>query len=254
MESAHQPDWDVYFCYLEDAPAFVSVDLALHALAPLPAKPYLIEVAAGLLSANDDGFPDNGEWQSLEEIEDMLVSSFEKNLEAVFAGKTLNNGRRGLYFYSGDTLLVEQMVDELRAHFKDYTFEHQVTEDPEWNVYFNYLFPDEESMLRIQNNRLLQLLEEQGDQPYVPRKITYYLYFETPADRTAAVQEVKNSDFEVELSDETEGANPYKLTLAKDSKADEETIYLITEMLVQLAQKYNGTYDGWETQVVQEND
>lgn len=255
MSSAYQADWDVYFCYLEDTPAFISVDLGLYDVAPLPDKPHLIEIAVGLLTTNEDGFPDNGEWTKLEEIEDMLVSSFEEKLEAVFVGKTLNSGRRGLYFYSGETLLVEQMVDELRSHFSEYTFEHQVTEDPNWEIYFEYLFPDEESLLRIQNNKILQLLEDQGDQAYVPRKITYFIYFRSAEDRAAAKYEVVSSGFEVEEESEQEQEElPYKLVLSNQSKADEESIYLVTEMLLQLAIKHDGEFDGWETQIVQEND
>ncbi|GAB3200610.1 uncharacterized protein (TIGR01619 family) [Pontibacter aydingkolensis] len=255
MSNAHQADWDVYFCYLEDTPAFITVDLGLYNLAPLPGKPNLIEVVARLQTTNEDGFPDNEEWTKLEEIEDMLVNSFEEKLEAVFVGKTLNSGRRGLYFYSGDTLLVEQMVDELRSHFPEYTFEHQLTEDPNWEVYFEYLFPDEESLLRIQNNKILQLLEEQGDQAYIPRKITYTLYFRTSKDRAEALQEIKGAGFEVEdESDQEKEELPHRLILSNQSKANEETIYLTTEMLMQLAIKYDGEYDGWETQIVQEND
>ncbi|MEJ8802652.1 DUF695 domain-containing protein [Pontibacter sp. H249] len=255
MSNSHQPDWDVYFCYLEDTPAFISVDLGLYDLAPLPDKPHLIEVVVGLLTTNEDGFPDNEEWTKLEEIEDVLVNSFEQKLEAVFVGKTLNSGRRGLYFYSGDTLLVEQMVDELREQFPEYTFEHQLTEDPNWEVFFEYLYPDEESLLRIHNNKILQLLEEQGDQPFVPRKITYTLYFRTAEDRAAAKYEITNSGFEVEEEIESEEYElPFSLVLSNQSKADEETIYLTTEMLMQLAIKHDGEFDGWETQIVQEND
>lgn len=255
MSSDYQPDWDVYFCYLEDAPAFISVDLGMYTLAPLPDKPNLIEVVAGLLTTNEDGFPDNEEWATLEKIEDMLVHSFEEKLEAVFVGKTLNNGRRGLYFYSGDTLLVDQMVDELRAQFPEYTFEHQLSEDPGWDVYFEYLFPDEESLLRIQNNKILQLLEEQGDQAYVPRKITYTLYFRSTEDRDEVKNEVLGSGFAVDEEAEIDQKElPFRLVLSNESKADEETIYLTTEMLMQLAIKYDGEFDGWETQIVQEND
>ncbi|WP_299824621.1 DUF695 domain-containing protein [uncultured Pontibacter sp.] len=253
MDSAYQSDWDVYFCYLEDAPAFISVDLGLHKLAPLSDKPHLIEVMVGLLTTNEDGFPDNAEWKKLEEIEDMLVSSFEKSLEAVFVGKTLNSGRRGVYFYSGDTLLLEQMLDELRIQFPEYSFEHQVTEDPTWEVYFEYLFPDEDSLLRIKNNRILQELELQGDQSFIPRKITYYLYFRTAEDRAAAKEDILSS-LGVEEEIEEEGELPFKLVLWNESKANEETIYLVTEMLTTLANQYDGEFDGWETQVVQEND
>lgn len=256
MDSEYEQDWDVYFCYLKDAPAFISVDLGYFDVAPFPDKPYLIEVAAGLLTTTADGFPENEEWEKLEEIEDTLVSSFEEKLDAAFVGKTLHNGSRGLYFYSGDTLLVEQMIDELRQHFPDYTFEHQIQEDPTWEVYFEYLYPDEESLLRIQNNKMLRLLEEQGDQPFVPRQISYTLYFRTKSDRAAVVKEVTKNDFVVEEESESaeDPETPYRLVLNRESRADEETIYLVTEMLQQLALQHDGEFDGWETQVVQEND
>ncbi len=255
MSSADHTNWDVYFCYLEDSPAFISVDLGLHTVAPIADKPYLIEVAVGLLTTNQDGFPENEEWKKLEEIEDMLVTSFSSKLEAVFVGKTLNNGRRGMYFYSSDTLLVAQMIDELKGHFPEYSFEHQVTEDQSWEVYFEYLFPDEESLLRIKNNKVLQLLEEQGDQSYIPRKINYTLYFRAAKDLQAVKQELLNSGYgvEEEVILEQEPLK-YKLVLANESKADEETIYNVTEMLMQLAHEHDGDFDGWETQVIAEND
>jgi uncharacterized protein (TIGR01619 family) len=256
MSSDYQQDWDVYFCYLEDAPAFISVDLGYFDFAPLSDKPHLIEVAVSLLTSTSDGFPENEEWEKLEAIEDMLVHSFEEKLEATFVGKTLNNGRRGLYFYSGDTLLVEQMVDELREHFTEYTFEYQIQEDPNWEIYFEYLYPDEDSLLRIQNNKMLRLLEEQGDQAYIPRQINYTLYFRSTQDRASVIKEVVTHGFTVEEESEymDDDETPYKLELTRESKADEETIYLVTEMLQELAQKYDGEFDGWETQVILEND
>jgi uncharacterized protein (TIGR01619 family) len=256
MTSAYQEDWDVYFCYLEDTPAFISVDLGYYGFAPLQDKPNLIEVAIGLQTATADGFPESEEWEMLEKIEDMLVSSFDQKLEAIFVGKTLHNGTRGLYFYSGDTLLVEQMMDELREHFKDYSFEHQMQEDPSWEVYFEYLYPDEESLLKIQNNKMLRLLEEQGDQSFVPRAIQYSLRFTSEADRNAVASKVAENGFEVEEEtvQKDKSEFPYKLVLTSESRADEETIYLVTEMLMQLALEHDGEFIGWETQIVREND
>jgi len=242
----------VYFCYLEDMPAFISVDLAGAGVAPLQGKPYLIEVAVALQSADADGFPESQEWEVLEAIEDVLVKSFEAGLEALFVGKTLNCGRRGFYFYTGETLLVAQMMDELQQQFSSHAIVYQVKEDPAWSIYFDYLYPDEESMLRIRNNRLLQQLEEQGDQSYIPRKINYLLYFQDRADRAAAAKVVQGHGFVVE--DGSTGAFPYRLCLAKISKADEETIYADTELLRQLARQYQGELDGWKTQVIREND
>lgn len=256
MTSAYQQDWDVYFCYLEESPAFISVDLGYFGVAPVPGKPNLIEVAIGLQTATADGFPENEEWEQLEKIEDMLVSSFEQKLEATFVGKTLHDGKRGLYFYSGETLLLPQMMEELQQHFSSYTFGHQVQEDPDWEVYFSYLYPDEESLLRIQNNKMLKLLEDQGDQPFVPRPVHYSLRFTTEEGRANAVAEVSKNGFDIEEQGyrEDKSGYPFLLTLVNESRADEETIYLVTEMLLQLAIQHDGEFEGWETQIIREND
>ena len=221
-------------------------------MAPVEDKPYMIEVAVALQSPDADGFPESEEWEVLEAVEDVLVKSFEERLEALFVGKVLNNGKRSFYFYSGETLLVDQMLEELRQQFPSYAIAHQVTEDPTWSIYFDYLYPDEESLLRIQNNRVLQQLEEQGDQSYIPRKVNYWLYFADATDREAAAKAVLAHGFELE--DKTSAKPPFGLLLAKVSKADEETIYAETELLRQIALQYDGDFDGWETQVILEND
>jgi len=146
-------------------------------------------------------------------------------------------------------------MEEIKTMCSDYTMEYQVSEDPEWNIYLEYLYPDEEAMLRINNNRMLQALEEQDDQPHIPRKISHWLYFKTEEDRNACAHSLKEEGFAVEAQAETadmEGL-PYELEVYRQDKADADTITDVTTMLWQRAAEHNGNYDGWETMVVQEN-
>lgn len=253
--NSYNSDWEVYFTYVDNLPAFFSVDLGYAEVAPLPDKPDLLEVVVGLHTADADGFPAEEEWGALEEIEDTLVNTLEARLEAQFVAKTLNNGKRGLYFYTGETLLLEQLMEEVAARFDTYSIEYQVTEDPEWSIYNEYLYPDEEAMLKINNNRMLQVLEEQNDQAHIPRKISHWLYFRNEEDQKACARLLADEGFTVEALIKSEEASdfPYELEVYRDDKADEETITAVTSMLWQLATKYNGDYDGWETIVIQEN-
>jgi uncharacterized protein (TIGR01619 family) len=252
--NSYIPDWEVYFTNVDNMPAFFSVDLGFADVVPLPEKPYLLEIVVGLQTVDADGFPEEEEWEALEAIEDTLVTTLEARLEANFVAKTLNNGKRGLYFYTGETLLLEQLMEQIAAAFDTYNMEYQVTEDPQQSIYLEYLYPDEEAMLRINNKRMLQALEEQGDQSHIPRKISHWLYFKTAEDRNACADLLKAEGFSMEAMAETEEALPCELEVSRAEKADEEAITTVTSMLWQLAKKYDGDYDGWETIVIQEND
>ncbi|MFD2247716.1 DUF695 domain-containing protein [Pontibacter ruber] len=253
--SSYSPDWDVYFTFVDNLPAFFSVDLGLADIAPMQDKPDLIEIVIGLQQPDEDGFPGEGEWEVLEEMEDTMVSTLEARLEAQYVAKTLNNGRRALYFYTGETLLLEQLMEEITAQFSSYAIEYQVSEDPEWNIYLEYLYPDEEAMLKINNNRMLQALEEQGDQPHIPRNISHWLYFKSEQDRKACAEALQEEGFTVQSMAETQDVDgmPFELEVYREDKTDEDTITEVTGLLWQLAANYNGDYDGWETIVLQEN-
>ncbi|MBF9254376.1 DUF695 domain-containing protein [Pontibacter sp. 172403-2] len=256
MNDDYSPAWEVYFCHIEDQPAFVSVDLTLAEIAPVAAKPNLIEVAAALRTTDETGFPEAEEWEMLEKIEDAVVQLLEEKLGALFVGKTLHSGKRGLYFYSEQVLQLEGCVEAVKQKFPQYLLVSQATEDKDWEIYFELLYPDDESMQRIQNTRLMQQLEEQGDQAYVPRKITHWLYFKTATDRAAVLQALTAQNYTLELAEEEpkEEVYPQKLVISRQNKADDETINEVTMELFRLAQQHNGEYDGWESPVIAEND
>ncbi|WP_347156863.1 DUF695 domain-containing protein [Pontibacter chitinilyticus] len=251
----YSPAWEVYFCHIEEQPAFVSTDLGLVEVAPMETKPNLIEIAVALQTTDETGFPEAAEWEMLEKIEDAVVQLLEEKMLAVFVGKTLHNGKRGLYFYGDQVLQLEDCVEAVRQKFPEYLIVSQATEDADWEIYFNFLYPDDESMQRIQNTHLLQELEEQGDQAFVPRNITHFLYFKTAADRQAMIQAADRQGYTLESEEEApeEEEYTYKLLLMRPDKADDETINVITLELLNLARQFNGEYDGWEAPVISEN-
>nr|WP_262910391.1 ribonuclease E inhibitor RraB [Pontibacter silvestris] len=116
------------------------------------------------------------------------------------------------------------------------------------------MYPDEESLQKIYNNRILKNLEEQGDQPFIPRTITHWIYFSTKEDREAFSAIAKGEGYSVRLEEEIEDqpGKPYKFVLHKEDKADEVTINEITLKLKEMAEQYNGEYDGWETEAITE--
>lgn len=247
--NSYEPDWDVYFSTIENKPAYIGVDLNLNSIAPLIDKTQMIEVSIHLLSNQVDGFPADEEWEALGQIEDGLAEKLEAELQAIFSGKTLSDGRRRFYFYAAYSDQYERYVSQVMSFFPKYRYEYKNYEDPSWDTYFDLLFPQPIDLQRISNSRVVRHLQEQGDQQEVPRQIDHWIYFQNQADRETYWQAIKNKGFQVEdLEFEKESPGmPYKLQISRIDQADEETINDVCIELWQLAKKYNGEYDGWET-------
>ncbi|EJF10636.1 DUF695 domain-containing protein [Pontibacter sp. BAB1700] len=183
---AHTPEWEVYFCDINDRPACVSVDLAFESLAPIPEQHRAFELVVALQQPDADGFPaDEAEWEQLEAIEEALVEELQNSLQAAFVGKLLHDGKRSFYFYSGQEALPEAIATNVMQQFPAYTFASNNLLDADWGLYLDFLFPEPADMQSIKNSRILRMMEEQGDEHHIPRSVLHFVSFATEADRTA---------------------------------------------------------------------
>lgn len=254
---AYTPEWEVYFCDIADRPACVSVDLGYESLAPIPDKHRAFELVVALQEADADGFPaDEAEWEKLEEIEGALVEELGNTLQALFVGKLLHDGKRSFYFYSGQEALPEAIASNVMQQYPDYTFGSNTIEDPTWGLYFDFLFPEPADMQSIKNGRVLRMMEEQGDEQHIPRPISHFVHFASEADRAAFREAIEAQGYtlEREAHDDKSPDAPYGLVISKVEVLNEETVHAATLALFQLAETHKGTYDGWEAQVIREND
>lgn len=256
-ESTYTPEWEVYFCDIADRPACISVDLGLEALAPVAEKNRAFELVVLLQQPDNDGFPgDEAEWEILEQIEEAVVEAFQNSLEALFAGKILHDGKRSFYFYSAQEALPEVLATNVMQQFPGYTFTTNTVEDAGWGLYLDFLFPEPVDMQSIKNGRILRLMQEQGDQEHIPRPVSHFISFTQESDRAAFKQRAEEEGYTLvgENVNENNPASPYTLVISKVETLGDEDIHTATLVLWQLAEEYKGMYDGWESQVVKEND
>ncbi|WP_299700948.1 DUF695 domain-containing protein [uncultured Pontibacter sp.] len=254
---AYTPEWEVYFCDIDDRPACVSVDLGFESLAPIPDKRRAFEIVVALQAADQDGFPaEEAEWEKLEEIEEAFVQEFENSLQAAFVGKLLHDGKRNFYFYTEQEALPDVIAANIMQQFPDYTYATNNLEDPNWDLYLNFLFPEPADMQSIKNGRVMRMMQEQGDEQHIPRPISHFFYLASEADRTALRKEVEAQGYTLVQEGENEKSPeaPYSLVVSKVETLDEEAVHASTLALYQLAEAHNGVYDGWEAQVIREND
>jgi len=253
MEEQYHPDWDAYFCLLDEKPASIAIDLDLRRFAPLEERIHLIHISIRVMDPDENGLPKGHELEKLSEIEDNLSCELGDKLDAVFAGRIAHNGHRSFYFYAATTANAASVVINSISEFEGYSAQLEISEEPEWETYFEFLLPDEREFQRIQNRRLLAQLEEYGDKPDQPRKIEHWIYFPTEENRADFTRSVVSQGYSCENIPAEEGKPlDYKLLVSREDCTTEENIDEVVLYLWETAQEYEGEYDGWETTVVRE--
>lgn len=251
MSNDYRPDWDLYTCHIEDNPAIVGLDLDLRRFAPLSDKPHAIYISVYLNNPRVDGFPQGDEFAVLGEIEDSLVQQLSTALHAHFVGRTISNGVRDFYFYTGNTQLHDKFIADAMTAFPGYKYEFGVKNDKTWQLYFDFLLPDVQEFQRIQNRKVLRTLQQHGDNAEKERQIDHWIYFGTEASREAYWQQIRDLGFKTEEQHTADnGENPYCLHVSRPDKTDEDSIDDVVMLLWELAQQVNARYDGWETVIV----
>jgi regulator of RNase E activity RraB len=144
------------------------------------------------------------------------------------------------------------------AGFPDYEFTCSLKEDPNWEGYFNSLFPEPVQLRSLQNRWVLHELSDHGDLLTVPRPVAHWIYFKTRHDRDAYWNKVNANGFELvameTIESEAEGDEyPYMLHITRVDDVGFDCIDECVLPLWELAIEYNGNYDGWETALVVED-
>lgn len=237
-------DWDVYFTHVDGKPASMLLDLGIEA--PIPVLSIMGYITLDFRDPDEHGMSKRSEHDKLMEIEDALVPALSHET-CMFVGRCTTDGQRDFFFYMDNARGVEEKVEAVMADFDEYSWDMGLVEEPGWETYLEFLYPDEQGMDTIWNNRVRRQLEEQGDDPSVPREIDHMFFFPSAADRDAFMIEARTENFRTTLSDSTP-ENPFGLLVQRDDAPDE--IDDVTWPLRELAGAHGGTYDGWGCSVV----
>lgn len=252
--NSHEEDWDFYFSNVDDIVGSFYVDLGLAKVAPLVDKPNLVWVSVNMTNPREDGLSSTEEFDALSAIEDRLQEFINSKHNSIYAGRLTTDGRRDFYFYVGDTTLHDKTISESMVAFPTYSFEFGTKQDNEWEQYFSFMYPDPRQFQSIQNRRVVDNLEENGDPLTKERQVDHWIYFNTENDRETFLSKIKDQNFQIINQDfDKESPDfPYSLQIARVDKVDIESVNDYILNLWELAEECNGNYDGWETSVEKE--
>lgn len=237
-------DWDVYFTHVDGKPASMLLDLDIEA--PIPGMSIMAYVTLDFLDPDENGMSKRDEYARLMEIEDALVPALTHET-CMFVGRCTTGGQRDFFFYMDNAKGVEDKVEAVMAKFDEYTWDMGLVEEPDWDTYLEFLYPDEQGMDTIWNNRVRRQLAENGDNMAVPREIDHWLFFPSAADREAFTAEIKTENFRVKTVDD-DPEKPFGLLVQREDAPDD--IDDVTWPLRELAGAHGGAYDGWGCSVV----
>ena len=248
-------DWGVYLCdaFACDLPAVIRTNLALRDFEFTANYPKRLELQILYKNADDNGFPTREEGEHVYSIEDAVEGIIEQHGD-ILAGIVKCDERARIFAYVKNELGYYNEISEMMSeNFPDYAYTLAVVEDQDWELYFQALYPDKYEYQSIMNRMLIEDIKSDGDS-MVPRVLEHCLLFKTEEHGEAFLAKVMEDGF-IKLSSENQNDNedidkeyPYLLVIGRED--DFENIDEIVWYLMDLAEEFDGEYDGWGCHIV----
>lgn len=249
--SIHEEEWEFYFSNVDDVIGSFYVDLGLIKIAPINDKPNLVWISLKMNKPREDGLSSNEEFDKLTEIEDRLNEFISSKHNSIYVGRLTSNNHRDFYFYFRDIALYDNTISEAMVAFPSYTYDFGIKEDKEWKSYLEFIYPNPRQYQIIQNRRVVENLESNGDSLTKQRQVDHWIYFKTQNDRQNFLTKIKDDGFQIIGQDIIKESIefPYSLQIARIDNVDLDSVNEYTLSLWELAGECNGDYDGWETSI-----
>ena len=248
-------DWGVYLCnaFAYDLPAVIRTNLALRDFECTANYPNRLHLQILYKNANDSGFPTREEGEYVYAIEDAVEEIVEQYGD-MLAGIVKCDERVRIFAYTKNELgYYDEISAMMSEKFPDYAYTLAVVEEPDWELYFQALYPDKYEYQSIMNMRLIENIKSDGDS-MVPRALEHCLHFKTEENGEAFLAKVMEDGFN-KLSSENQSDNedidkeyPYLLVIGREDAF--EDIDEIVWYLMDLAEEFDGEYSGWGCSVV----
>lgn len=249
---AQAEEWDIYMAQYEKGVGSTLINMSAKKFAPEKKFPYVLVTGVIFADCTADGMPSKNEFSHLYAISDSVKAKIDKTNENIAVAAFTYQCERLDYYYLKDTAGLRQSLAGLYSNrFKQYQPYINIKEDKSWDAYLNFLYPNDETLEFMKNQKILKGLEDAGDKLDKARQVDHWIYFKTEDDRTCFINYVTKNNFRIEAKDKTKDiSHPYKLQISRTDNVDIAAISGITLDLRKQAQKCKGDYDGWETFVV----
>ena len=248
-----QENWDAYIAQFDDGPGSVTLNMARRETAPVKTLPFA--VVTGLTTTKDceqDGFPKKKELDKLQNANDAAVAVVKSATTSEWVGTFLYACERLAYIYVRDTAQIREKLTILyKSKYRDYKYYINIKPDDSWEYYLGFLYPNEEVMEYMSNEKVIDQLRQAGDKLDKPREIEYVFYFADEKGRESFINAVASQGFKAEKQYVKEDPKkPYQVVLTRVGVVEVSEISQTTLELKKKSEQFGGDYDGWNTVLV----
>ncbi|MCE9575070.1 MAG: DUF695 domain-containing protein [Deltaproteobacteria bacterium] len=247
MPPTWEPDFDFYITSIDEKPASIVVDLAAAKASPVESHPVLLGIRVPMRQPREDGLRDAAELDALGELEDRFTEALEAQVDALYVGRVVHDGATTLYYYAPEAHR-QKLDDELPAITGDpgdYAPEWWVDDDPKWQLYDEFLTPDEYDQHMISNRRLIAVFTENGDKLEEPRQVDHFATFPSRQQAERAAGALRAAGFATDDLADPDSDDAWELQFHRvDHLAEGRPDEFVGEIL-DLIEPEEGDYDGW---------
>ncbi|XAL98547.1 DUF695 domain-containing protein [Phycisphaeraceae bacterium D3-23] len=247
--------WDFYPCRVDNHPASMSVNMAYIDHAPISGADTVYRLTFEQPDPGEHGMGTQQSFDVMCDVEDAFFTHLSDS-ELYFVGRLRNMGKWELYFFGcgGQDRRIEDAAAKAIQQTTNLPYDFGSKPDPEWSGYTNYIYPSPERHRWMADRSVVDVLAEHNDLHNKPRRIDHWIYFAAKDDREAMAKAVAMIGFAREDDPEDgDGDLPFGLQLYRDDPSELNHINSVTSRLCEIADENGGSYDGWETFIVNDD-
>lgn len=231
-------DWITFYREAHPTGFVISVNQSISSgrMVPKHKNCHEIRFQFGQTQLADNGMPNEEAQAIFYEVEDGLTQLIEPG-EGAFVARRTGQKMRSLWLCGSNVAAREVQI----AVTSIWTI--SVAMLPSSLADIQALHPTQLEGHLARDEDVLHSLAQQGDDHAIPRKIDYFIYGVTNANRVAIETRLRDLGFQLEQG------QPDSILFSRVSAIELDTIRHDTRMLIQLSADLGCEYDGWGTTV-----
>ena len=150
--------WNTYQAKQEKGVSSTNVRMDLIDQAPINGFDFLFYVKIDYRVTKESDFPIGNKLKKLYQIKNDIFDTINGTASFYYVGSFMYDGSRFEYYYVKDASDIERHIDKLfRNYFRGEKYEVYVKSDPAWDLYLNFLYPNDEILIKGSVNRYFQI-------------------------------------------------------------------------------------------------
>jgi len=199
-----------------------------------------------------DAFEDTDEKMTeFFELKESLIIALEYKDISYYIGNRIIDNWSEIYFCAEDSKGLEAIANNVLKS-SAYVYECNVVKDSKWEFYDFNIYPTELEIAIMQSNKIIELLEDEGDNLSTCREVEHYASFDTASQKDRFVIKASESGF-VFKDDLDAEEYDHGVALVKEHNVTEEELIHVVSDIFALIEEERGSYELWST-LIQEKE